>query len=66
MHRIINLAIVISLTFATLICLSEKDFCAIAYETPSDIHLLIETKEIDINDIPENRMISHIYRKYPI
>lgn len=33
-------------------------FTASAYEAPKDIRLSIETKEIAINDIPENRIIS--------
>jgi hypothetical protein len=29
-----------------------------AYEAPTDIHVIVETKEIDIDDIPEDRCVS--------
>lgn len=48
---------VIAVVVSAVICLSETALCAFA-DAPQDIHLMIETKEIDINDIPEDRVIS--------
>lgn len=58
MNRIVKLTVVMSVAFFTLTFLSVTAFRSVAYEALQDIHLLIETKEINIKDIPENRTVS--------
>lgn len=58
MNRIVKLTVVMSVAFFTLTFFSVTAFRSVAYEAPQDIHLLIETKEINIKDIPENRTVS--------
>lgn len=43
---------------SAVLCLTGTDFFVRAYDAPQDIHLSIEVKEIDIDEIPENRVIS--------
>ncbi|MCM1506009.1 MAG: hypothetical protein NC177_02585 [Ruminococcus flavefaciens] len=58
MRKITKSAVAFSAVFSAVMCIAGSSFTATAYDAPQDIHLSIETKEIDINDIPENRVIS--------
>ncbi|MBE6876676.1 MAG: hypothetical protein E7496_08165 [Ruminococcus sp.] len=57
MHKLILSSFTVSAVCTALLCPVIGSIHAEAYEAPSDIHLTIETKEIDINDIPEDRTI---------
>lgn len=58
MNRIVKLTVIMSVAFLTLMFLSGTAFRSVAYEAPQDIHMFIETKEVNIKDIPENRTVS--------
>ena len=56
MCKIINSVFLIFIS--AIICFTEMVLFVSAYDTPCDLHLIIETKEIDINNIPENKVVS--------
>ena len=58
MHRITSLLTSGIIAVSAVCGQMIPGFTASAYEAPKDIRLTIETKEIAINDIPENREVS--------